>query len=221
MHNKLRYLTLALITSFSFINTAYSEPAEPCYSENTSEITYAPNYGYNGTWYPENSSQTYAPNYGYNEMWAPEDYSGYGVYDSYRYFSVGVGPIVFIPNLGVGFRERRCQFGWDANLSFSTIGYAHQLSANIVGLYYLNPYEQSSPYVGLGLLGSGIFGNHKKWDSVGTLSPDFVFGKEFERTDCSRHFIEMHVAVPTLVMGSHHSKAMYFPLMYVKYGISF
>lgn len=159
----------------------------------------------------------------YPEYYSSDDYYcpeyDYGVYDAYRYFSVGVGPVVFIPNLGVGYRERHCQLGWDANLSFSSIGYAHQVTGNVVGLYYFDAYAQNSPYVGLGLLGSGVFTNKK--GSAATLSPDFVIGKEFERTDYSRHFIEMHIGVPTLVMGKRFNKGLYVPLMYIKYGISF
>jgi hypothetical protein len=58
------------------------------------------------------------------------------VRDAYRYVSLGVGPVIFIPNVGIGYRERYSQFGWDTALSFSTIGYAHQLSAHLVGHYH-------------------------------------------------------------------------------------
>lgn len=187
---KITSLLLALL----FINTSYSEE-------------WYPQYGYGQTENHANDN-----NYNLSSNINP------GVYDAYRYFTVGVGPVVFIPNLGVGYRQRHCQLGWDANLSFSSFGYIHQLSGNVVGLYYLNPYAQNSCYVGLGLVGSGVFTN--KGENFGTLSTDFVFGKEFERTGHSRQFLEMHVGVPTLVMGSHREMT-YFPLMYVKYGISF
>jgi hypothetical protein len=144
-----------------------------------------------------------------NENW--------GIRDAYRYVSLGVGPIVFIPHIGLGYRTRYSQFGWDASLGFSTIGYAHQLSTHLIGHYYLNPFKQNSTYLGLGLLGSAVFTNDK--GCGGTLSPDFVIGKELERKGNSRHFIEMHVATPTMCLNTKHS--MYFPLMYIKYGISF
>jgi hypothetical protein len=142
----------------------------------------------------------------------------WGVYDEYRYASVGVGPLIFIPNVGIGYRERQAEWGWDTALSFSTIGYAHQLSGHFVGHYYLNRSDFNSAYVGFGLMGSAILTNHKGW--VGTLSPDFVFGKELEGNDACRHFIEMHVAIPTLCVGKH-TRGFYLPLTYVKYGISF
>jgi hypothetical protein len=142
-----------------------------------------------------------------------------GVRDAYRYFTLGTGPIVFIPNVGIGYRERYSRLGWDTALSFSTIGYAHQVTAHFVGHYYLNPLRRDSAYLGLGLMGSGLFTNHK--EGAGTLSPDFVFGKEFARQDNSRHFLEAHVAIPTVAMGSRHAHTIYFPMMYIKYGISF
>lgn len=141
------------------------------------------------------------------------------VSDAYRYVSVGVGPIVFIPNVGIGYRARASQFGYDTALSFSTIGYAHQLSAHMVGHYYLNPLQKNSGYLGLGLMGSGVLTNDKEGGF--TLSPDFVFGKELKRKNDSRHFIEMHVAIPTIVTTSKRPRAFYLPLLYVKYGIAF
>lgn len=138
--------------------------------------------------------------------------------DSYRYVSIGVGPILFIPNFGIGYRERYSHLGYDTGLSFSTVGYVHQLSAHLVGHYYLHE-SQNSAYLGLGLMGSGVIPNRGR--SGLTLSPDFIFGKEFEKNGESRHFIEMHVAVPTLWVNSKGPRAMYFPLMYIKYGTSF
>lgn len=138
------------------------------------------------------------------------------VQDSYRYASIGVGPIIFIPNVGIGYRERNAEWGWDTGLSFSTIGYAHQLTAHLVGHYYLSPSKINSAYLGLGIMGSGILTN--KGEGAGTLSPTFVFGKEL---GAGRHFIEMHVGVPTFWMGSKHRNTMYLPLMYIKYGIAF
>lgn len=144
-----------------------------------------------------------------------EEYSEEACNDGYRYFTVGTGPIVLIPNFGIGYRERiSSQYGWDTSLSFSSIGYAHQLSANLVGHYYFTP----STYVGAGLLASGIVSNHG--DSFATISPDFVIGTEFAKECGSKQFLEMHVAEPTLWMGKH-SRVSYVPLVYVKYGFSF
>jgi len=189
MKNKITYLILALIVNFTFI--------EPAYCQLMMDDVCCPEYNI--------------------ETPLPE--LDCGICDAYRYVSVGVGPIIFIPNVGIGYRERYSQLGWDTALSFSTIGYAHQLSAHWVGHYYLSPLRKNSAYLGLGLMGSGVFTNHK--GGGGTLSPDFVFGKGLDRHGDSRHFIEMHVAIPTLWMSSKHAHSMFLPLMYIKYGIAF
>lgn len=140
-------------------------------------------------------------------------------HDAYRYISLGVGPVIFIPNAGLGYRQRYSKFGWDTALSFSTIGYAHQLNAHLVGHYYLSPLQKNSTYLGLGLIGSGVFTNRGK--GGGTLSSDFVMGRELERKGNHKHFIEMHVAIPTMWIQSKSAQSMHFPLMYIKYGVNF
>jgi hypothetical protein len=190
MKNKLLYLILALVVSFSFIDSAYAQ----CIRNDDDYPAYE-----------EPSLQDF----------------DYQVCDAYHYFSLGVGPVIFIPNLGIGYRERHNKWGWDTALSFSTIGYAHELTAHLVGHYYLSPFRQDSTYLGFGIIGSGILVNHHR-ETAGTLSPDFVFGKEFEKKEGSgKSFLEMHVAMPTLWMGSHFRESTYFPLMYIKYGMAF
>lgn len=189
MRNKIAFLILALIVNFSPITKAYSDPL-------MDEVCF-----------DKDSIDNFDSN----------DYLG--TKDSCRYFSLGVGPVIFIPNVGVGYRERFSQFGYDTALSFSTIGYVHQLSAHLVGHYYLDSSGIYEPYLGFGLIGSGVFTNHKEGGF--TLSPDFVFGKGIETESKNRHFIEMHIAVPTMWIDFRHANSSYFPLMYIKYGIAF
>ncbi|MFV0339168.1 MAG: hypothetical protein ACK5MA_00855 [Parachlamydiaceae bacterium] len=139
--------------------------------------------------------------------------------DRYRYVTLGVGPVIFIPNVGIGYRERKGCYGWDSALSFSTIGYANQFSGHLATHYYLNPSKQNSVYIGAGVLASGVFTWHGKGGF--TVSPDWIVGKELKWNNESRHFLEMHVAVPTYWSGSHRSHWIYLPLMYIKYGFSF
>lgn len=139
--------------------------------------------------------------------------------DAFRYATIGMGPIIFIPNAGIGYRERYGQHGWDGAVSFSTIGYAHQFSAHAVGHYYLNPERRDSTYLGLGLMGSGIITNRSKGGC--TLSPDLVVGNELDRGSDRRQFVELHLAIPTLWIESKHTRGVYLPLMYLKYGFSF
>ena len=199
MKNKLLYLIFSMIASISVANADYYQPT---YNQPT----------FNETSWCVDCNQSPACDAACE---VPCD-----VYDAYSYMTLGVGPFVVIPNIGLGYRERYARLGWDSAVSFSTVGYVHQLSAHVVGHYYFNRCKQNSPYVGLGLMGSGVFGNHNK-QNFGTLSLDFVFGKQFQRTDDTRHFIEMHVGVPTLCMKSKRSKVTYVPLMYIKYGFSF
>lgn len=189
MKNKIAFLAAVLIANLFFLHQAYCQPMV------------------NNVCYPEADTEALASD-------ADRD-----ICDAYKYISVGVGPIIFIPNVGIGYRARYSQFGWDTALSFATIGYAHQLSAHLVGHYYLSPLRKNSAYLGLGLIGSGIFTNDREGGV--TLSPDFVFGRELEKSGDRRHFIEMHVAIPTLWMNSKHPRSMYLPLMYIKYGIGF
>lgn len=153
----------------------------------------------------------------YDEL-ADSKFNG-GVYDCYRYLSIGVGPFVVVPNVGVGYRERYSQYGWDTALSFSTVGYVHQLSAHLVAHYYLSPLRKNSAYLGFGLIGSGVLTNYR--DCGGTLSTDFIFGKELKRSGDSSHFMEMHVGIPSLLIESKRTHCTYLPLMYIKYGIAF
>lgn len=146
------------------------------------------------------------------------DYNG-AIYDSYGYVSVGLGPVFFAPNLGIGYRERHANLGWDTSLSVSTIGYAHALNGSLVGHLYFSPVRQNSGYVGLGVMTSAISTN--RGDVAGTVSTDLVFGKELSWDGCGRHFVEMHVGVPTLLIERAHSRNLYLPLVYVKYGTSF
>lgn len=193
MKNKIAFLTLMLAVNFSFLNPAHCHLI-------TNEICD-----------PELEIETF-------ETSIPQ--VDCDIFDGYRYISLGVGPFIVIPNVGIGYRKRCFEFGWDTAVSFSTIGYAHQVSAHVVGHYYLSPLQKNSAYLGLGLMGSGIWTN--KREGGGTLSPDFVFGKELDRSCNSKHFIEMHVAIPSLWLShKKHHHCLYFPLMYIKYGIAF
>lgn len=153
---------------------------------------------------------------------APTPIYNYEAHDAYRYFSVGVGPIIFAPNIGIGYRKRYSQFGWDAAVNVSTIGRLHQINAHLVGHYYLTSLEKHSDYMGVGLIVSEIFTNHNK--RVGTmLSSDVVYGSEFKINATSKQFIELHLAGLTL-SWINYKKERYLqnlPILYLKYGVKF
>lgn len=209
MKNKLFHSIFLMVASVSAVNADYYQPTyQPTYQQ--------PAPAYNGTCWDGNYYQTPSYDTAYGA-----DYDcdcECDIYDAYSYMTLGVGPFIVIPNIGFGYRERHAQLGWDAGVSFSTVGYVNQLQGYAVGHYYFNRCKQNSPYVGLGLQGSYVFG---KRFGGGTLSPNFVLGKEFLRDGDSRQFIEMHVGIPTMWVESGRVDGMYVPLMYIKYGFSF
>lgn len=201
MKNKTLLLAINLLFFGSFINPI-------CGQESTQE---APNLkGLSSSYCSQKDVEQVIPDF-YN-----------GAYSDYRYVSVGVGPVIFIPNLSLGYRKRYAQYGWDVALGVSTIGYAHQLTARAVGHYYLSPLQKNTNYVGLGLITGFGFTNKNQGfvkKNVKSLSPLFTFGREFKNACGNTHFIEMQVAIPTFFKGDSH--CMFFPLMYIKYGIAF
>ncbi len=195
MNNKIKTLTCVLLSCFSFAQAdlAYDGFAE----EECGEMTCC-EHSYDNTYPVEFDSR---------------------LCGGYRYATLGMGPFILIPNVGIGYRERYYRHGWDVGASFSTIGYYHQITAHWARHLYLSPYTQNSGYLGLGVLGSGIVSNRGK--GALTLAPVFVFGKELESSDESHHFVEMQVGIPTLWFESGHSKFNYIPFLYFKYGFSF
>lgn len=137
---------------------------------------------------------------------------------AYPYFSVGTGPVLVIPNVGLGFRARRTRTGIDTSLGYSTIGYAHLVQGAVVGHLYLDPWQETSSYFGLGIAGSGFFDNHGY--SNGSIGPDFVFGREFRCKGKRRQFLEMHVQAPSWWFDRGRPERFDLPLMFVKYGTS-
>ncbi len=123
MKNKFTYLFIALLVNCFSLNTAY------CQSIMTDCDYPMPNRDE------------------YSDESAPVD--NIDTYHAYRYGTVGVGPVIFIPNIGLGYRERFGQYGWDTAVSFSTIGYAHQLTAHLAGHYYFNSHLKNPFYLGL------------------------------------------------------------------------
>lgn len=140
-------------------------------------------------------------------------------YSEYHYATLGVGPIIFVPNLGIGYRKRYAHYGWDVSAGFSTIGYAHSLTAQGVGHYYFSPFQKNTHYIGAGLLSGLSFTKHDR--GIHSFSPLFVYGKEFRSDSENKHFIEMHVALPTCWKDGRRYRFMYFPVVYIKYGVAF
>ncbi|NGX41863.1 MAG: hypothetical protein K940chlam7_00137 [Chlamydiae bacterium] len=141
--------------------------------------------------------------------------------DSYGYYTFGVGPIILIPNIGIGYRQRCMRFGYDFSLSASTLIELHQIQGNAVCHYFPNPCRQDPWYFGLGVSTSFILSNHSH--NAKTIAPDFVIGKELMHCGSKKHFVEAHINAPTWGSSKYSFKKrgrLDIPLMFIKYGIS-
>ena len=135
--------------------------------------------------------------------------------DSYPYFTLGVGPILILPNVGVGYRGRVFHHGFDISLSAATVIQAHHIQGIVAYQFYPNPYREDPWYVGLGTATSLYLDNHGH--SGLTVAPDISVGKVTMTRSGEKHFWEAHVQAPT--WGEYGR--LDFPLMYIKYGVSF
>lgn len=139
---------------------------------------------------------------------------------AYPYFTLGTGPVVLIPSLGVGYRSRVRHHGFDISLNASSVIVAHAIQGQL--LYHFYPdYKREDPwYIGAGVAAGYFFENGGH--AGGAISPDIAIGKEFLSSKKTKQFIEAHIQAPTWY-NFHRSKhqRLDFPLVYVKYGIAF
>ncbi|MBA2727403.1 MAG: hypothetical protein H0U49_04440 [Parachlamydiaceae bacterium] len=142
---------------------------------------------------------------------------------SFNYWNVGVGPLLLIPNVGIGHRYYQDQFGFDVSLNFGSVYYVSSLQLIANALYIPNPHVERPWYFGLGgALGVGT--DYKFSGAIVTASPNFLIGKELTNNNDYKSFVEAQIQFPT--WGSKARKIsknlrVDFPLMYVKYGRSF
>jgi len=161
------------------------------------------------------------------------DLDTHGIYagdfsESFGYVSAGFGPIIPVPNVGIGYRQRFAgQWGWDSALNFATAGVAHHASAQLLAHYYLSE-KQNSVYIGTGARFGGFLSNHRN-ETAGVMSVDSVIGKALANDGDGNHFIEMHVCTPgywstkkvAKVCPSTSRKFSALPLVYITYGVGF
>ena len=157
----------------------------------------------------------------YSSNYAIDCYA-YKTEKAYSYVSVGVGPILILPTLGVGHRHHFIHHGFDFSLNATTAIKAHQVQASAVYHFIPNPYRQDPWYVGLGIASSAYYLNSGRPSY--SLAPDVVIGKELSSHNNRNHFVELHVQSPTWFSKSvnmHSMTRLDIPLTYVKYGIGF
>jgi len=140
---------------------------------------------------------------------------------SYNYVSVGMGPVILAPCLGVGFRHRLRANGFDASLRLSTVGVAHSLQANCNYLRYINSERNSSWYVGAGPAVGIACTNKFSRDAVFVVSPNFVIGKEVICENGSKEFHDFSVQAPHWTPLEKNKGPLNFPTVYYRYGVAF
>jgi len=140
---------------------------------------------------------------------------------SYGYVSVGMGPDILAPCLGVGFRHRLRANGFDGSLRLSTIGFAHALQANCNYLRYINPERNSSWYVGVGPAISLVSINTYSRETLFFVSPNFVIGKEIVGDNGAKQFHDFSIQSPHWNPLEKNKGPLNFPAVYYRYGLAF
>ncbi len=161
-------------------------------------------------------------------MGAPSDYTlPYSA--SYGYVCAGFGPVLPVPHIGVGYRQRfQNQLGWDTSLVFATGGVAHQLGLNVMAHYYLHSEQHNSVYLGTGVRANGYKENGKS-GTPGSVSLDTVIGKVLTSDGDSNQFIELHFCSPSVwtnrkiddITGKIDKNFTAEPMVYLTYGVGF
>ena len=151
------------------------------------------------------------------------------VKDYFGYVDLGVGPApIPLPIFGLGHRAQNGTFGFDMNLRVSTVVALTQVKANMLFLHYFNPDAAKQFYFGAGPGVSGLFTDYKHLDEAAlTVSPEFVFGKEYRADTKSKRFFEARISWPTYVSGKVDGHAIdsdhlfKYPLVTLHYGWGF
>jgi len=142
---------------------------------------------------------------------------------AFNYWNAGVGPLLLIPNVGIGRRYYQDRFGYDVSLNLGSVYYVSSLQFIANALYIPNPQAERPWYFGLGAA-LGVATDHKFSGAILTASPNFLVGKELTNNDCYKSFVEAQIQFPTWgsdARKSSKSLRVDFPLMYLKYGRSF
>lgn len=138
---------------------------------------------------------------------------------TFNYWNAGVGPLLLIPNVGIGRRHLNDHKGWDISLNVGSVIYATTVQIMANALYIPNPQAPNPLYLGAGVALGGAFVGSRF--AVGAVAPDFLIGKELTNDESGKTFIEAHVQIPTWTFGRDVKDRTHFPFMTIKYGMSF
>lgn len=150
------------------------------------------------------------------------------VNQDFGYISLGLGPFpVPVPTFTGGFRYQAGHHGFDTSLQVATLIELTQLKANLLYHYYPKPCLRSQAYYGVGVGPSVVFGRHDKTGFL--ISPEFVFGKQYQNESDDIRFFQAQVSFPTFghaeAFGSRHHHGFrhltWFPLVIISYGWGF
>jgi hypothetical protein len=147
------------------------------------------------------------------------------IQNSFGYFDIGLGPApIPLPIFGIGYRSQINHHGVGFSLNTSTIVAVTQVKGNVLYHYYFKPNLKSQFYAGGGLGVGSLFGRKER--TVFSLSPEFVFGKEYQTETNDRRFFQLQISWPTFGIDPRHNRefrhsTFYFPLVVFSYGIGF
>ncbi|MEI6242775.1 MAG: hypothetical protein WCP39_05150 [Chlamydiota bacterium] len=154
--------------------------------------------------------------------------------ESLFYGDLGVGPLpLLVPSFGIGYRHQKNHWGGDVALDVSTIYYATTLKITPAFLYYPTVNLASEFYAGFGLDLGAFFGkDYYNWFSnhhvLGYTSPTLILGKKYRNKAGKNRFFEARIGFPTigfeLFKGNKFNQddqVLYYPIVYLKYGIEF
>jgi hypothetical protein len=137
------------------------------------------------------------------------------------YATLGVGPLPLpLPTFGLGLRTQTNHHGFDLSLQAATLVEITQLKASALYQHYFKPNLASQFYVGGGIGTSVLFFD----DTFFLLSPELVFGKQYQNEAQDTRFFQAQISFPTLNLTRHyhyHDDLLLFPAVVLTYGIGF
>ncbi len=179
-----------------------------------------------------------APN---TKVYVPCDYSAQHNYDytprnyefsakrNFGYIKMGAGMSLakghrdLGPTIGIGYRIVDVNDCCAVDLSFNFTAAKHESfysMPRIMYLYYFNPNDVSSLYVGGGLSFGFKSINKHHHKSFKGLEAEAVVGYEFNRFSNIRTFVELNLSQPVLAAGSHRNNYK-MPVLTLSAGIGF
>ncbi|MEN9343410.1 MAG: hypothetical protein RLZZ453_197 [Chlamydiota bacterium] len=138
----------------------------------------------------------------------------------YGYVDIGVGPAPLPAAIvGLGYRGQRNHHGYDVSLQGNTMFIVSEVRLNFLYHYYPSPNLESQWYIGTGVAaGYAFLLTHP---SCLTLSPQWVFGKEYCNDSGKRTFWQVGIREPIFAFTHGENDYTWIPLVEFTYGFGF